>query len=267
MLEATLFGYEKGAFTGAYKACPGKFELADGGTLLLDEGGEIPLELQGKLLRVLQEGQFERIGEEKTRSVDVRIIAATNQDLAAEVAAKRFREDLYFRLLVFPIRCAPLRERPEDIPLLASHFLMTMCRKFNKRDIRLRQSDIQRLKNYHWPGNVRELENIIERAVIVSQAGRLQLDLPDPDSSRQGASTPPASLSAADRMPMTEGERLARDREMIIRALERAGGKVFGAGGAAQMLDIKPTTLASRMKRLAIEKPKKHKPSAGSIKT
>ncbi len=257
LFESEFFGHVRGAFTGATRDRAGRFELADGGTLFLDEVGEIPLELQGKLLRVLQEGQFERLGEEKTRSVDVRIIAATNRDLATEVKAKSFREDLYFRLQVFPIYSAPLRERPEDIPLLASHFLSTMCRKFNKRGIHLCQSDIRRLKNYHWPGNVRELENVIERAVIVSKAGRLHLDLPDPESQSQTPPIPVLQAVEESRVLMTESERLERDRRMILKALEQAGGKVFGEGGAAELLGLKPTTLASRMKRLGIEKPKR----------
>jgi PAS domain S-box-containing protein len=259
LFESEFFGHVRGAFTGATRDRVGRFELADGGSLFLDEVGEIPLELQGKLLRVLQEGQLERIGEEKTRNVNVRIIAATNRDLATEVAAKRFREDLYFRLQVFPIHLPPLRDRPEDIPLLASHFLQVMCRKFNKRNIHLSQSDIRFLANYHWPGNVRELENVIERAVIVTQAGRIRLDMPDPQNPPTTTSTAPEQL--ADKQTLiTESERLARDRMTIIQALEQAGGKVFGEDGAAQLLGLKPTTLASRMKRLGIEKPKRTKP-------
>jgi PAS domain S-box-containing protein len=259
LFESEFFGHVRGAFTGATRDRAGRFELAHGGTLFLDEVGEIPLELQGKLLRILQEGQYERIGEEKTRNVDVRIIAATNKDLAAEVVAKNFREDLYFRLQVFPIHLPPLRERPEDIPWLASHFLQTICRKLNKRDIHLNQSDIRRLVNYHWPGNVRELENVIERAVIVTQAGRLRLDLPTPDESPKIISTSPEQVAAESTTLTTESERVARDRMTIIQALDQAGGKVFGEGGAAQLLGLKPTTLASRMKRLSIEKPKRKK--------
>ncbi|MEW8369453.1 MAG: sigma 54-interacting transcriptional regulator [Candidatus Thiodiazotropha sp.] len=260
LFESEFFGHVRGAFTGATRDRAGRFELADGGTLFLDEVGEIPLELQGKLLRVLQEGQYERIGEEKTRNVDVRIIAATNKDLAEEVTAKSFREDLYFRLQVFPIHLPPLRERPEDIPLLASHFLQTMCRKFNKRGIHLSQSDIRRLSDYQWSGNVRELENIIERAVIVTQAGRLRLDLPVPDTQPAAPPSPPMKLPADEKgLLLTESERVARDRLVIVNALEQAGGKVFGEGGAAELLGLKPTTLASRMKRLGIEKPKRHK--------
>ncbi|MEW8564144.1 MAG: sigma 54-interacting transcriptional regulator [Candidatus Thiodiazotropha sp.] len=257
LFESEFFGHVRGAFTGATRDRAGRFELANGGTLFLDEVGEIPLELQGKLLRVLQEGQYERIGEEKTRDVDVRIIAATNKDLAAEVVAKNFREDLYFRLQVFPIHLPPLRERPEDVPLLASHFLQTMCRKLNKRDIHLSQSDIRQLMNYHWSGNVRELENIIERAVIVTKTGRLRLDLPAPATPPPAASSPLMQPADENRMLLTESERVARDRMMIIQALEQSGGKVFGEGGAAELLGLKPTTLASRMKRLGIEKPKR----------
>lgn len=259
LFESEFFGHVRGAFTGATRDRAGRFELADGGTLFLDEVGEIPLELQGKLLRILQEGQYERIGEEKTRNVDVRIIAATNQDLAAEVAAKRFREDLYFRLQVFPIHLPPLRERPEDISLLASHFLQTMCRKFNKRNIHLSQSDIHCLMNYHWPGNVRELENIIERAVIVTLSGRLRLDLPVPDQRPVTTSTSVELTAEKSQTLITESERVTRDRMMIIQALEQADGKVFGEGGAAELLGLKPTTLASRMKRLGIEKPRRRK--------
>jgi PAS domain S-box-containing protein len=262
LFESEFFGHLRGAFTGAFKDRAGRFELADGGTLFLDEVGEIPLELQGKLLGVLQEGQFERIGEEHTRSVDVRIIAATNRNLAEEVAERRFREDLYFRLNVFPVQSVPLRERPEDIALLASHFLRRASRRFNVRHLRLTQADIRRLQAYPWPGNVRELENVIERAAIVAQNGRLRLDLP---ATTRG----PAALNAAGPVPatepatgpapalLTEDERRRRDREMIVRALEASAGKVFGPGGAAEILGIKPTTLASRIKRLGIEKPRR----------
>jgi PAS domain S-box-containing protein len=264
LFESEFFGHVRGAFTGATRDRAGRFELADGGTLFLDEVGEIPLELQGKLLRVLQEGQYERIGEEKTRNVDVRIIAATNKDLAQAVGAKTFREDLYFRLQVFPIHLPPLRERQEDIPLLASHFLQTVCRKLNKRDIHLSQSDIRRLMSYPWPGNVRELENVIERAVIVTQTGRLRLDLPDPEESPNTPPTAPVQVAVESPVLITESERVARDRMMIIQALDQTNGKVFGEGGAAQLLGLKPTTLTSRMKRLGIEKPKRRSPDKPS---
>ena len=172
MFESEFFGHVKGAFTGAVRDRIGRFELADGGTLFLDEVGEIPLELQGKLLRVLQEGNFERVGEERTRTVDVRLIAATNRDLKQEVQRGRFREDLYFRLNVFPVESVPLRDRREDIPLLAQHFLMSESKEL-KSDLRLSEGDARRLSRYDWPGNVRELQNVIERAAILAQNGRL----------------------------------------------------------------------------------------------
>lgn len=179
LFESEFFGHVRGAFTGALRDRIGRFELADGGSLFLDEVGEIPLELQSKLLRVLQEGQFERVGEERTRAVDVRVIAATNRDLEAEVRRGRFREDLYFRLNVFPIRSAPLRERREDIPLLAMHFLRGPGRKPRADGLVLTEGDVQKLVRYDWPGNVRELENVMERAVILARNDRVRIDLPD----------------------------------------------------------------------------------------
>jgi len=249
LFESEFFGHVRGAFTGALRDRVGRFELADGGTLFLDEVGEIPLELQGKLLRVLQEGQFERVGEERTRNVDVRVIAATNRDLKQEVRLGRFREDLYFRLNVVPIESVPLRERREDIPLLASHFLRGTSRKLKTSDLRFTEGDIRRLERYAWPGNVRELENVIERAAILARQGRLRLDLPD------GAPTPARTLTAepAGRDGLlTEAERRERDRRNILAALQASGGKIFGPGGAAERLDVKPTTLTSRIKALGI---------------
>ena len=178
LFESEFFGHVRGAFTGAMRDRIGRFELADGGTLFLDEVGEIPLELQGKLLRVLQEGNFERVGAERTRAVDVRLIAATNRDLKQEVQRGRFREDLYFRLNVFPVESVPLRERREDIPLLAQHFLNSESKAL-KSELRLSEGDARRLSRYDWPGNVRELQNVIERAAILAQNGRLRIDLPD----------------------------------------------------------------------------------------
>ena len=179
LYESEFFGHVKGAFTGAIKDRAGRFEAAQGGTLFLDEVGEIPLELQSKLLRVLQEGQYERVGEERTRTVDVRIIAATNRDLPRDVEAGRFRQDLYYRLNVFPMKVAPLRERKEDIPLLAAHFLDRAVRKLKLPSARLTPSHIAQLHNHDWPGNVRELQNMIERALILAQNGVLWFDLPD----------------------------------------------------------------------------------------
>jgi PAS domain S-box-containing protein len=250
LFESEFFGHVKGAFTGAVRDRIGRFELADGGTLFLDEVGEIPLELQGKLLRVLQEGNFERVGEERTRTVDVRLIAATNRNLKREVARGRFREDLYFRLNVFPVESVPLRDRREDIPLLAQHFLMSESKEL-KSDLRLSEGDARRLSRYDWPGNVRELQNVIERAAILSQSGRLRIDLPD----TPGPHAPTgAGRQKAEARPaiMTSAEMRDHERANILAALRACNGKVFGAGGAAAMLDVKPTTLASRMKALGI---------------
>jgi len=247
LFESEFFGHVKGAFTGALRDRVGRFELADGGTLFLDEVGEIPLELQGKLLRVLQEGQFERIGEERTRSTDARVIAATNRDLKREVRAGRFREDLYFRLDVFPIESVPLRERPDDIALLAAHFLHGSAQKLKTPALRLTEADANRLRGYDWPGNVRELQNVIERAAILARGGRLRFDLPE------GAVAPAAPVAAQPAL-LTEDDRRARDRANIVAALAACGGKVFGPDGAAEMLGIKPTTLASRIKALGIRR-------------
>ncbi len=252
LFESEFFGHVKGAFTGAVRDRAGRFELADGGTLFLDEVGEIPLELQSKLLRVLQESQFERVGSDRTLSVDVRIIAATNRDLAAEAGAGRFREDLYFRLNVFPIASVPLRQRPEDIPLLATHFLANACRRFAREGLRLTQADIQRLQAYDWPGNVRELENLLERAVIISRNHQLRLELPDAE---RVPTVPVAQRTETPGELMTEGQKRQRDRAMIVQALQASGGRVFGPDGAAEMLGVKPTTLASRIKRWGIKKP------------
>ena len=178
LYESEFFGHARGAFTGALRDRAGRFELADGGTLFLDEVGEIPLELQAKLLRVLQEGELERVGEERTRQVDVRLIAATNRDLRAEAEAGRFRQDLYYRLSVFPIELPPLRKRVEDIPLLAEHFLALAARKLGRPKPRLTLADAQQLQRYRWPGNVRELQHVIERAVIIADGARLAIELP-----------------------------------------------------------------------------------------
>ncbi|MFZ5737620.1 MAG: sigma 54-interacting transcriptional regulator, partial [Pseudomonadota bacterium] len=254
LFESEFFGHARGAFTGAVRDRIGRFELADGGTLFLDEVGEIPLELQSKLLRVLQEGNFERVGEERTRNVDVRLIAATNRDLKREVQRGHFREDLYFRLSVFPIESVPLRDRREDIPLLAQHFLANEAREV-KAELRLSQGDVRRLMRYDWPGNVRELQNVIERATILAQNGRLRIDLPEPASSHAAAST---SRHKPDAQPavMTASDLRSLERANIVAALRVCNGKVFGDDGAAAMLDMKPTTLASRIKALGISSPR-----------
>jgi PAS domain S-box-containing protein len=255
LFESEFFGHIKGAFTGALKDRTGRFELADGGTIFLDEVGEIPLELQSKLLRVLQEGQIERVGEEQTRSVDVRVVAATNRDLKTDIDARRFREDLFFRLNVFPIEAIPLRDRIDDIPILATHFITLVCRHLNRPQPNLTQGNLKQLQAYHWPGNIRELQNVIERAIIVSKGSRLQFSLPGAAVSTDTRSSDPAG-AVTQTMPFTETERLARDRANILAALRLTNGKISGENGAAELLGIKPTTLASRMKSLDVEKPK-----------
>ncbi|WP_455207460.1 sigma 54-interacting transcriptional regulator [Kaarinaea lacus] len=252
LFESEFFGHIRGAFTGATTDRTGRFELADGGTLFLDEVGEIPLELQSKLLRVLQESQFEKVGESKTRKVDVRIIAATNRNLQEMVQNKQFREDLYFRLNVFPIDSVPLRSRIEDIPLLVTHFLNYACEKFNKHGLVLSKGDMKILTAYDWPGNIRELQNVIERAVILSRGNRLTLDLPQ--SENDDINSESIHTTVSGEMVMTRQSIHEMERNNIINALKLSGGKIFGEDGAAIMLGLKPTTLASRIKRLGINK-------------
>jgi PAS domain S-box-containing protein len=248
LFESEFFGHARGAFTGALRDRAGRFELADGGTLFLDEVGEIPLDLQGKLLRVLQDRSFERVGEERTRRIDVRIVAATNRDLATEAKAGRFREDLYFRLNVFPIHCAPLRERREDIPLLAQHFIGQAVRRLNLPEPVLTRAAAEQLAAYDWPGNARELQNVIERAAILARGGKLSFELP----AARGAAPPPAApaLDGA----LTEGALRSLRDEAIRAALSAAGGRVSGPGGAAERLGVKPTTLYSRMRRMGLDR-------------
>jgi PAS domain S-box-containing protein len=240
LFESEFFGHVRGAFTGAGDDRVGRFQLADKGTLFLDEVGEIPLELQGKLLRVLQERQFERVGESRTRSVDVRVIAATNRDLAVESRSGRFREDLYYRLNVFPIDVPPLRQRVEDIGPLAEHCLAQTSRRLKIRPRRLAPEEIRALEAYAWPGNVRELQNAIERAVILAPEGPLRFEL--------GRGAPRSN----DEMTLADLERLERD--LIEGALRETGGRIYGNDGAAARLKLPPTTLASRIKRLGIPK-------------
>ena len=256
LFESEFFGHVRGAFTGAIRDRVGRFELADRGTLFLDEVGEIPLELQGKLLRVLQDQKFERIGEERTREVNVRLIAATNRDLKEEVRQGRFREDLYFRLNVFPIECRPLRERTDDIPPLATHFLRNICQRLNIAQPTLTNGQVRTLQNYGWPGNARELENVIERAAILAHDGKLHFDLPE-----TGGRDSRKSIDAkTDTTPLPHNNILTRDElkqteyNNIIQALTATQGKIFGKDGAAILLDIKPTTLASRIKTFKIDR-------------
>ena len=257
LFESEFFGHVKGAFTSAVKDRPGRFETAEGGTLFLDEIGELPMEMQGKLLRVLQEKRYERVGDDRTRQADVRVIAATNRDLKNEVAAGRFREDLYYRLHVFPIRVTTLKERKDDIPLLAKHFVDLAVKELRCPKPRLTRAAVARLQNYDWPGNVRELRNVIERAVILARGGSLFFDLPATDSAPPPTTSAPRPGPKAGVEFFTEAEMQRRERENLIAVLERAGWKVKGADGAAELLGIKPTTLLSRIKKTGIKRPGK----------
>jgi PAS domain S-box-containing protein len=254
LFESEFFGHIKGSFTGALRDRRGRFDLADGGTLLLDEVGEIPLELQGKLLRVLQEGLYERVGESHARRADVRILAATNRNLLAASKEGRFRQDLYYRLSVFPIEIPPLREHPEDIAPLAEHFVRQACERLKVPHLDLPDDQLRVLETYSWPGNVRELQNVIERAVILGRESGLHFDL----GGSSGISSAPAP-SAAPKQILTDGLSLADvkrfEKEIIIRALDRSGWKISGKDGAAAHLGLRPTTLTSRLKKLGLKRP------------
>ena len=245
LFESEFFGHLRGAFTGAMKDRMGRFQLADGGTLFLDEVSEIPLELQSKLLRVLQEGSFERVGDDKTRTVDVRIIAATNRNLQKEMQEGRFRQDLYFRLGVVPIFVPPLRERREDIPLLATEFIERFARKSNAVRKPLTLENTQKLQAYDWPGNIRELQNVLERSMIISSEESLEINLEPIRSAFTNAI--PKDIFSEEKIKMQE-------KENLISALNKANGKVYGPGGAAEILGLQPATLAYRIKKLGIQK-------------
>ena len=250
LFESEFFGCVKGAFTGALKDKPGLFERADKGTLFLDEVAELPLAMQTKLLRVLQEHEIQRVGDTRFRKLDVRILAATSRDLSAEVKAGRFREDLFYRLSVFPIETPPLRARIEDIPALAEHFVDSAARRLNCAVPRLSEAAIQRLVTHDWPGNIRELQNAVERALILCRNGELDFEFlgtPKAASESPGAIERPTLL--------TREELKQRERESILAALERSGGKIAGPSGAAALLGMKPTTLHSRI--LALDLPRK----------
>ena len=247
LFESEFFGHVRGAFTGAVKDRQGRFYLADRGTLLLDEVGEIPLEMQSKLLRVLQEGEFERVGDERPRKVDVRVIAVTNRDLEKEVAEGRFRQDLYYRLNVFPIEVPPLRSRLEDVPLIAASFLEQAARRLNRPGLKLSKTNVGDLQAYDWPGNVRELQNVIERAAIAARSGTLAFNL-----SGSGERVTPV-ISAEPEVVSDEVMR-QRERANLLAALQHAQWRIRGPQGAAELLGIKPTTLASRMKQMGIER-------------
>ena len=251
LFESEFFGHVKGAFTGALRDKPGRFELADGGTLFLDEIGEVPLAMQAKLLRVLQEQELERIGDTRTRKVNVRIIAATNRDLKKEIDAGRFRQDLFYRLSVFPIEVPPLRERREDIPWLATHFLAQSARRMNRPVPRISQTALSALGAHDWPGNVRELQNTIERAIILSAGGPLRFDPVGPISTDASRAV---THSDSKTIRLMRDELKARERDAIAAALKQTGGKIFGPGGAAEVLGMKPTTLASRITALGLNR-------------
>ncbi len=239
LIESELFGHEKGAFSGAHSRRIGRFEYANGTTLFLDEIGELPLELQAKLLRVLQDGEFERLGSSKTIKVDVRVIASTNRNLEEEVKNGGFRQDLYYRLNVIPITILPLRERKEDILLLVEHFVQKYCRKHGKEIKPISRETKNNLKNYLWPGNIRELENIIERSVITTKGSNLQVELP-----------------IAKETFFEGGKNLEQvEYEYIVQTLEKTNWRISGANGAALLLGINPDTLRSRMRKLGIKKP------------
>jgi transcriptional regulator with GAF, ATPase, and Fis domain len=247
LVESELFGHEKGAYTGAVSRQIGRFELADGSTLFLDEVGELPLELQAKLLRVLQEGQFERLGSSKPLKADVRIIAATNRDLEKAVKEGRFREDLYYRLNVFPITLPPLRERREDISLLVSTFAKEIVRKMGKTIESIPRSTVAELEQYPWPGNIRELRNIVERALIVSRGSTLRFELPHASSP-----SPSGGSGEGERSPSRTLEEV--ERQHILSVLEKTGWRVSGKRGAAAILGLHRSTLESRMAKLGIKR-------------
>ena len=255
LYESEFFGHAKGAFTGAIKDRAGRFEAAEGGTLFLDEIGEVPLDLQGKLLRALQEKRYERVGEDRTRFADVRIVAATNRDLKKEVAAGRFREDLYYRLNVFPIQVVPLRERKEDVAQLAQHFIKLSAKELGCPKPRLTQAGMVQLQSYDWPGNIRELRNVLERAVILAGGGALEFDLPTGSAALPTAPTSKAvDAVSPGREFFTESEMQQRDRDNILAVLRKSGWKIKGADGAAELLGVKPTTLLSRMKKMGLKR-------------
>ena len=244
LITSELFGHEKGAFTGALQRRIGRFEYADNATIFLDEIGDLPLETQAMLLRVLQDGEFERVGSSKTIKVDVRLIAATNRDLMLLVNEKRFRQDLYFRLNVFSIEIGPLRDRKEDIPLLAAYFIETIGRRIGKTVDKVSGDTMNLFMEYSWPGNVRELQNVIEHGLVVSKGNSLEM----PEAYFvQG----PGQKRAPELVPLEEYE-----SNYILEVLQHARGAIYGSKGAAVILGLKPSTLQSRMKKLGIERPK-----------
>jgi formate hydrogenlyase transcriptional activator len=261
LLESELFGHERGAFTGALAQKVGRFEFADRGTLFLDEVGDLPLELQPKLLRVLQEQEFERLGGNRTIRVDVRVVAATNSDLTQLVAEKKFRNDLFYRLNVFPIQIPPLRERPEDVPLLVRYFVQKFSRRLNKTVEYIPAPVMDAMVAYSWPGNVRELENLIERAVLLSPGKELRVPLAEfkensaPSSFAAGPSDLPRPIGAVNSSPSSPGTLDDAQRQHIVQVLKQTQWRISGPRGAAAILGIKRTTLQARMRKLGIKRP------------
>lgn len=254
LFESEFSGHTRGAFTGAVKDRAGRFEAAEGGTLFLDEIGEVPLDLQSQLLRVLQEKSYERAGEDRTRQADMRVIAATNRNLEQAVAAGRFREDLYYRLNVFPIQVPPLRERMEDVAPLAKHFIESSVRELGCPQPRLTRAAIAKLENYHWPGNIRELRNVIERALIISRGGALDFDLPVTESAI--VPSRPAAHAKSDAEPefLTEAELQRSERKNLMTVLEKTHWRIKGENGAAELLGVKATTLKARIKKMGLKR-------------
>jgi transcriptional regulator with GAF, ATPase, and Fis domain len=244
LIESELFGHEKGAFTGAMERKIGRFELADSGTIFLDEIGDLPFELQAKLLRVLQEGEFERLGNPKTMKVNVRVIAATNRNLKHAIEKKEFREDLYYRLNVFPITCPSLRERKEDIPLLVKHFLLKHESRVGKKITNVSAHVMKALMNYDWPGNIRELENLIERAMILSPGNSLE----------PGDWLPSQKIGTIENAQNTSGRLEDIEKQHILEVLKQTNWKVSGEKGAAKILGLNATTLEARMKKMGIKR-------------
>ena len=256
LFESEFFGHVRGSFTGAVKDRAGRFETAEGGTIFLDEVGEIPLDIQNKLLRILQEKRYERVGDDRTRRANVRIVAATNRDLKKAIAAGRFREDLFYRLNVFPIQVPPLRERVDDIPLLAKHFVELSAKELKCVKPRLTRAAVTQLQSYDWPGNVRELRNVIERAVILAGGGALEFDLTISNQAVPPALTiPRVAGNPAQPKFLTEVEVQRFGRDNLVQALEAANWKISGRDSAAELLGLKPTTLLSRMTKWGLKKP------------
>jgi len=259
LFESEFFGHVRGSFTGAVKDRAGRFETAEGGTLFLDEIGEVPLDMQGKLLRVLQDKRYERVGDDRTKTANVRIVAATNRNLKQAVTAGGFREDLFYRLHVFPIQVIPLRERLDDIPLLAKHFVELSVKDLKCAKPRLTRAGVVKLQSYDWPGNIRELRNVIERAVILARGGSLEFDLPiEAAALPLPALKPRAETQAggADEPEfLTEAELQLRERDNLLCILQRTNWKIKGPDGAAELLGVKPTTLLSRIDKWGLKKP------------